>query len=77
MNNIIDKIMNNILNYFNYSIYSNNFNQNNKEIEENFKLLFCNCEKNNIKSKLLSNNNLFGNIYNDFKKINLCIDNNL
>ena len=73
MNNII----NNIINYFNYSLYSNNDNQNNKEIEENFKLMFCNCEKNNINSKLLLNNNLFDNIYKDFKEINLYIDNNL
>jgi hypothetical protein len=81
MNNIIDNIMNNILNYFNYSIYSNN-NNNKKKIEENLKLMFCNCEKNNFEknnfeSKLLSHNNLFGNIYNDFKEINLYIDNNL
>jgi hypothetical protein len=77
MNNIIDNILNNILNYFNNSIYLNSYNKYNEEIEENLKLMFCNSEKNNIKTKRLSNNNLFGNIYNDFKEINLYIDNNL
>ena len=70
MTNIINRIMNNIFNYFNYS---NNCNQNDKEIEKNFKLMFCNCEKNNIKK----NNNLFKNIINDFEEIDLYIDNNL
>ena len=88
-NQFIDNILNIISTYFyKYDIYNNLYIEKKMEqsvslslfsgkvcSKENLKLMFCNCEKNNIKR--LSNNNLFENIINDFEYIDIEIDNSL